>query len=135
MNKCKQIFAILFPHGLLATYIPAWTCLIFNCGSFYIFRNDGDLGLFLICIGMAASLRVFYSTYQLKKHRRQFDAMMEEVFNTVRPEIDALFHRYMIDGEGDFKAMTLMAQESHEIIQKEVYRRRNHSRVSKPDKP
>lgn len=136
MNKLKQIWAILFPNGFYFTYGPAMLCFtysVFALCSCYV-MNGGDLLMFINFGTLALSFRFFYTTYQYRKVKRAHEAMMVEVFNTVRPELQALFHRYMIDGEGDLQALALMGQESHEIISREVHRRRNHSRVPKPDK-
>lgn len=136
MSKAKQIYEILFPHGILSTYIPASIILWMNLWSalYNSFVVSSGWLVFANCFGIAFSLKLFFSTYCKKKSILMFDAMMAEVFEVVRPELEAKFNAFMGSGCRTPETMLLLKIESEEIINRELQRRKSRFLKSNSDK-
>jgi hypothetical protein len=134
MSKTKQILAILFPRGIFFTYIPSFLCLFAACNVIYI--ANGNWSLFAGCLSLALSFRIFYTVYLWRKARFADEALTTAVFDTVRPQLEALYNEALQNMNGfDPEVFFGLQEQSYKIIDAEFERRKSLAEVSKTGKP
>lgn len=139
MSKTKQIIEILFPNGWWNTYFPACLCLAVSVLAMTMYFHGGlnkPWILLLNCISLTLSLRMLYKTY---KRRQRIDAeeqFMQAVFLAVRPELERL-HEDALNSPDGFNPRVFfeLMEQSKEVIDAEIARRKNLAILSSSDKP
>lgn len=137
MNKAKQIWAILFPDGLLFSYFPAGICIGAN-GFLAFFDATGgasDLLLLVNCIGIVGGLKIGFDTWRYKRHVRAEQEFIRSVLEDLTPQLKQIHTEFMNapDCMSANKIFEMMAK-SHTLIDEEVKRRRSPAQQSKLDK-
>lgn len=137
MSKVKQIYEILFPHGITRTYVPAVaaTLLTTSVIAMYFISEPNSFALMIDCIALALNIKLFVMTYKHRQTMAAHERLFKEVMKAVGPELEKNKTETFDKMTGiDPDALIDMMERMRKVTQAEFDRRKNLANVSSSDK-
>lgn len=138
MNKIKQIWEILFPLGILQSYVLPFVVVAINAylGISNTLAGKNDLLIFISCIGIAGGLKLWFDVW---KERRAYFSHVALVDSVIESLSDRLREIHMEETKGFTNISPERVALAHgkclELINAEIERRKTLASESNSGKP